>query len=305
MAAPRSGHSCVALQNVTLVSEDVRMHICYVDESGDAEALRSDLPESPPVFVLVGMTVPNQHSKSLAWDYLKLKKEYNPSLGDCKLSDLIEAEVKGSKLRKDLRKERGSRNVRRRAARYLDATFDLLETHNCQLVGKIIVKQVDAERPPSDRATYSSAIAELAASFQAQLAAAGDDGLMILDARTKVKNAPSTLGITTRRFKTGGDAFPNFVESPVFGHSDTHVHLQIVDIIASAIVFPIACSVYCADHAHWNVHPHARYAEVKERYGRRLQNLEYRYTDSEGNWRGGFQVIDPIERRPTHHLFRD
>ena len=29
------------------------MHLCYVDESGDAEPLRSSLPDSPPVFVLV------------------------------------------------------------------------------------------------------------------------------------------------------------------------------------------------------------------------------------------------------------
>lgn len=280
------------------------MHICYVDESGDAEALNSQRPDDTPVFVLVGMTVPQTRSDDLAWDYLRLKAEFNPTLSQSKLSDLISAEVKGSKLRKDFRKDRGNRNVRRRAYGYVDKALELLEKHNCQLVGKIVVKQPDLENPPSERATYSSSIAEMATTFQAQLASAPTEGLMILDARTKVKNAPSTLGVTTRRFRTGGDPYPNFVESPVFGHSDTHVHLQIVDIVASAVVFPIACLVYCSEF-YWNTHPHPRYAEVKERFGARLQRLEYRYTDGEGNKRGGFQVIDPVERRPTHHLFRD
>ena len=250
------------------------------------------------------MTVPQARSKDLAWEYLHLKKKFNPTLGSGKLSDLISAEVKGSKLRKDFRRERASRNVRRRAYRYVDGVFDLLERHSCQLVGKIVVKQPDLEHPPSERATYSSAIAEMATTFQAQLASAATPGLMILDARTKVKNAPSTLGITTRRFRTGGDPYPHFVEAPVFGHSDTHIHLQIVDIIASAVVFPIAGQVYCSE-ADWNTHPHPRYAEVREHFGGRLQRLEYRYTDGDGNRRGGFQVIDPVERRPTHHLFRD
>jgi hypothetical protein len=280
------------------------VHTCYVDESGDAESLRSDRPDSTPVFVLVGMTVPKVHAKNLAWDYLQLKKEYNPTLATGKLSDLVAAEVKGSKLRKDLRKDRGSRNIRRRAVRYIDGVFDLIERHNCQLVGKIVVKEADAENPPSERATYSLAIAEMAHTFEAQLASASTPGLMILDARTKVKNTPSAHGITTRRFKTGGDPFPNFVDSPVFGHSDTHVHLQIVDIIASAVVFPIACVTYCSDLG-WNAHPHPRYSEVRDQFGERLQRLEYRYTDADGNRRGGFQVIDPVEHRPTHRMFRD
>jgi len=275
-----------------------------VDESGDAEPLRTDLKESPPVFVLVGMTVPSQHLKSLAWDYLRLKKEFNPSFASLRLSELVEAEVKGAKLRKDIRKDRGSRNIRRRAFGYLDSTFDLLERYDCQLVGRILVKRVDDPRAASDRATYSAGIAELATTFQAQLAAAQTKGLMVLDARTKIKNAPSAHGITTRRFRAGGDAYPDLIESPVFGHSDTHVQLQIVDIVASAVVFPIACHVFCSEHT-WNAHPHANYAQIKERLGTRLQQLEYRYTDGDGLRRGGFQVVDPVSRRPTHLLFRD
>ena len=278
------------------------LHLCYVDESGDAETLRSDLPESPPVFVLVGVTVPEQAVRGLTWDFLRLKKEFNPSLASVRLDELIRTEVKGSKLRKDLRKDRGSRNNRRRAFQLIDRTIGLLEQHRCQLVGKITIKPVDVTS--RDTPIYSTAIAEMAASFEAQLAAARTRGLMVLDARTKVKNSPSVHGITTRRLRKGGDQFPHLVESPVFGHSDTHVPLQVADIVASAVLFPIACSQYCSD-LEWNVHPHQRYEEVRERFGERLQRLEYRYTNADGQRRGGFQVIDAIEQRPTHLLFHD
>lgn len=282
------------------------MHLCYVDESGDAEALRSAIPDAAPVFVLVGVTVPQQAVDDLTWDFLKLKKELNPSLAkdNVRLSDLIQAEMKGSTLRADFRKDGRGRNVRRRAFRALDKIFELREQPNCQLVGKIVVKVPDDPNPPAERAVYSRAISEMAASFQAQLGAANTDGLMILDARTKVKNTPSVMGVTTQRFRKGGSAYPNLVESPLFGHSDTHVPLQIADIVASAVLFPIACSEYCGDLT-WNTHPHERYKQVKERYGEKLQRLEYRYTDADGNRRGGFQVIDLVDRRPTHLLFRD
>lgn len=256
------------------------------------------------MFVLVGMTVEERAARSLIWDFLQLKKEFNPTLRQrgVQLSDVITAEIKGSKLRKDLRKDRGSRNVRRRAFGMLDKTLGLLEQHNCQLVGKIVVKPVDV--PYRDTPVYSDAIARMAASFEAQLAAARTNGLMILDARTKVKNAPSVQGVTTRRFRSGGDPLSHLVESPVFGHSDTHVALQVADIIASGILFPIACSQYCSE-LDWNVHPHPRYQEVKDRFGERVQRLEYRYTDADGAKRGGFQVLDPTQGRPTHLMFRD
>lgn len=163
---------------------------------------------------------------------------------------------------------------------------------------------MDDPAPPTERAVYSGAIAEMATSFEAQLAASKTEGMMILDARTKVKNTPSVMGITTRRYRSGGNRFPHLVESPVFGHSDTHIPLQLVDIVASAVLFPIACLEYCNDLA-WNVHPHHRYRDIKDRFGQRISRLEYRYSDAEGVRRGGFSVIDPIEQRPVHLLFRD
>ena len=280
------------------------VQLCYVDESGDAETLNRARPDGPPVFVLVGMTVPASRQRNLIMDFLRLKKEFEPRLAvsAVRLSEIVNVEIKGSKLRKDLRNDRASRNTRRRAVGFIDKSIRVLEDHGCQVFGKVIVKSEG--RAGNDTPTYAQAIAEMATTFDAQLAASGSDGIMILDARTKVKNESNVHGITTRRFRANGGSLHHLLEAPVFGHSNTHVPLQLVDIIASAVIFPMACLSYCSDLA-WNAHPHDRYSEVKERFGARMQHLEYRYVDDAGVRRGGFQVIDQVQQRPTHLLFRD
>ncbi|MCL2780069.1 MAG: DUF3800 domain-containing protein [Actinomycetia bacterium] len=53
--------------------------------------------------------------------------------------------------------------------------------------------------------------------------------------------------MTTRRYRHGGGRgglYPQLVESPVFGHSDTHVLLQIADVLASALIYSCACAAY-------------------------------------------------------------
>lgn len=92
------------------------LHLCFVDDSGDAEALRPTPPDSPPVFVRVGMTVPQSDVSSLTWDYPCLGKELIPSPAGVQLSELISYEMTGATLRKDLRRDRGGRNVRRRTS---------------------------------------------------------------------------------------------------------------------------------------------------------------------------------------------
>lgn len=277
------------------------VHLCYVDESGDAESCGRERPDGPPVFALVGVTVPQERQKALTWDFLQLKKEFEPSLATQRLSDLVRFEIKGASIRRDLRRD--SRKPRRRAERILDSVLSVVEKHECQLIGKVVTKREDGLI--RDAEVYPKAIRQMAETFEAGLAAAQVHGMMILDSRTKTKNEGSVHGITTQRFKTGGDMVPHLLEAPVFGHSDTHVPLQIADILASALVFPIACHIYCSKMS-WNHHVRGsnRYEGLRDRYGARLQNLEYRYLDAEGTRRGGFQVEDRIGLKPTHHLFR-
>jgi Protein of unknown function (DUF3800) len=137
----------------------------------------------------------------------------------------------------------------RRAYRFFDAVVKLLAEEQASIIGEIFVK---GERPIS-RWVYPEAVASIADRFENQLCASNTQGVMIMDARTKVKNTPSVHRVTTARFKSGGGLVPHLIESPTFGHSDAHVVLQIADIVASALLFPIACAAYCSCLIH-NVH---------------------------------------------------
>lgn len=271
------------------------MHVCYVDESGNNQIL--DQPDAPPVLVIAGVTFAESCLKELVWQFLALKKQFNPTLKSGKLSDLIRTEVKGANLRADIRSSSRRRN--RRAVGFLDNVLDLLEVNSATITGEIWVKNDGAG---ISSGFYPDAIANIAASFQAQMAAAQSRGMMILDAQTKVKNVPSVNGITTRRYKTGGDALHCMIESPLFGHSDAHVALQIADIVASALLFPMACSAFCGD-LHDNAHTQQAYGLIQQRYGARLRDLEHRYVDADGVRRGGIRVRNKRNHLPGHRLY--
>ena len=273
------------------------MLLAYVDESGDEQPLRTET--DPPVLVLAAVIVDHQQVKGLVWDFLQLKKKFNHTLtkSDVQLSDVIRFEVKGSELRKDIRVA-GRRN-RRRAFGFLDSVLKLLVEHQATVMAEVFVK---GQQPPS-KWVYTNAVAALATRFEKQLATADTQGCMILDARTKAKNTPSVHRITTSRFKSGGDQVPHLIESPTFGHSDAHVVLQIADLVASAILFPMACSGYCGCLIH-NLHLNDEFAAVRSRYAPRIRQLE-RCVDATGKRFGGVRVTDALNRMPTRQLYED
>ena len=271
------------------------MLLCYVDESGNDQVL--DCREAPPVLVLVGVVIPHERAKDVAWAYLRLKERFRPSLRQLRLSDLIKTEIKGADLRADFRS--GSRSRIRYATGFIDGVLDTLEYGQATLTGRIWVKR-DNETLPTFH--YPEGVAGMASDFHSQAAAAELPGMMILDARTKVKNTPSVDGITTRKFKSGGDPMPYLAESPVFGHSDAHVLLQVADIVAAGLVFPMACHAFCNDLID-NVHNDPSYADIARLWGARVRNLERRYTDDDSQKRGGLVVRDLRHHRPSVTLY--
>lgn len=274
------------------------MFLCYIDEAGDEQPLRTRT--DPPVLVIGGLIVEESNAQALVWDFLQLKKRFNPSLDReaVKLSDVVAFEIKGSNLRADMRSS--SRRRRRAAFGILDAVLDLLERHNAVVLGDIQIKG-----PGSlGRWVYSRTVASLADQFETLLRAADATGLMVLDARTKSKNVPSVNGITTQRFRSGGGSYPHLVESPVFGHSDAHVALQIADLVVSALLFPMACAGYCLCLID-NAHPSSEYLLVRARYGARLRLLEHKYLAADGRRAGGIRVRDNMNHQPTLAIFQE
>lgn len=276
------------------------MEFCYIDESGSAELLTVDRPDATPLFVLGGLIVPAERQRGLIWDFLQLKKTFRPNLRKSQLSDVIRQEVKGSDLRSDMRSE--SRDRRRGATRFTNKVFDLVVSHDCRLIARVIVKQPEVET--SDVKIYTSSMSWLATTFNAYAASRNREGFLILDSRTKSKNAPSVAGITTQKYKVGGDPFPHIPEVPVFGHSDTHVGLQLIDIIASAAIFPASCAAFCTGLV-GNSHNHARYQDVRNEFGPRLRDAQFRYRDETRDmWRGGIYANGHGNIRTTE-IFED
>jgi hypothetical protein len=234
------------------------------------------------VFVIGGVIVREECQLDVVKRFLTLKRSSNPNrFAGAQLSDVIRGEVKGNDLRTDIRSE--SRNRRRAATHFLDETLKLLSDFNCRLIARVIVKKEDEKYRDDD--LYPVATRWLCRTFHENLVAEKRSGLVVLDSRTKVKNVPNAVGVLTQRLKNSGDPFPRLLDSPVFGHSDLHVMLQIADVVVSGLVFPIACIAYSSQLT-WNTHSDPRYNALRERYGSKLRDLQFRYQQV-GEWRGG------------------
>jgi hypothetical protein len=276
------------------------LYLCYVDESGDGQTVDPATPDAPPVMVIGGILVNESELRELTWEFIALKKRFRPSLRQAaKLSEVIRAEIKGSNIRGHLRT--GNRNQVRLAHGLIDKLLRMLESHDCRVLARICVKG-DGVANVED-AMYGASVASLCADFEHFLAGRGERGVVILDSRTKSKNVDNVHCVTTRKFRAGGDLMPHVAESPVFGHSDSHIGLQIADLLVSAVLFPAACATYAEDLT-WNTHCHSAYAAIRERHCPRLGELQHRYLTPTGKWTGGVVVSDRRRRRSAAELFR-
>lgn len=276
------------------------MYLCYIDEAGNGQTLDPSRPDAPPVLVVGGFTVHDSCIKQLTWDFLTVKKTYRPQLGRARhLSEVIHTEVKGADVRKDIRV--GNRDRRRAATLLVDSVLGLLERYNARVLARVWVKQEG--HTVNETGVYSTSVGSLTETFQAQLLDSHSRGVMILDSRTKSKNAPNVHCVTTRKYRAGGDLLKGVIESPVFGHSDTHTLLQLADLVVSSLLFPIACHAYLGDVT-WNVHCDDAYRPLQEEFGERLKKLQFRYQDPSGKWRGGIVVSDRRTAQPSSLMFR-
>ena len=128
-------------------------------------------------------------------------------------------------------------------------------------------------------------------------------GIAILDPRAKVQDRRVSSSVFTQKFKADGDRYPAIIDMPTFGQSDNHAGVQVADILCSAILSPIAAYSYCSGHVN-NVHVDPGFSLLKARYGTFLQQLQYRYQDDDGRWRGGIVVSDSISQKSGSHLFQ-
>jgi hypothetical protein len=274
------------------------MYFCYIDESGGSEASGSHV-SATPLMVIAGLVIEQRRIEQVTRDYLRSKRRYYPRRGAAApgLHDILQ-EIKGGNVRTNLRSQ--ARNQRRHAIGFLGEVMRLLELHHVRLLGKVWIKEAGQGLKPD--ATYTSAIQDIARHFDHFLGERGEKGVMVCDGRMANQNAVVSHSIFTQKMRQRGDAYPQIVELPLFGHSQNHVGLQLADLVASTLLFPIATRTYCTGH--WKgVHVDPHYDEVRRRFAERCGALEYRYL-SGGQRRGGVAVSDRLGRQPSAVLFR-
>ena len=275
------------------------MYFCFVDESGGFEAPGSNV-SATPLMTLVGLIIDSTALPAITEELIRAKMRFFPQkCHSPRFLDRIRDEIKGSEIRASLRSPR--RKVRRQAMGYLDRILQILAQHHVQLVGRVWVKAAGQALDPD--ASYAYAIQDITKHFHAFLDSTNDIGLVICDSRMHNQNAQVSHSIFTQKHRVGGDPLPRISEVPIFGVSMNHAGLQLADIVASAMIFPMAARVFCA-HQWAGVHTDAHFEAVRARYAVALGALQFRYGGASGQLQGGFVVSDNLRGWSVRRLFR-
>lgn len=273
------------------------MYICYVDEAGDLGALSSPAAANDqPVLVVGAVFVDTARLETLTNDFLGLKHLFFPGLNYPSQShlDRIIPEVKGADLRRSALT--GNRNQRRQAYGFIDKVLRLLEVHNVHLVARLWIKELG--QTFNSKSVYTSSIQTIYSYFDSFLTEQNDFGFCIADSRDKPKNVNVSHSIFTQKFQASTSFYSRVLELPTFSHSDNHACLQMCDLVCSALLFPIACETYCTGTVS-NVHVQPSAAQLKTEFGQRLKQMQYRFQEPNGRYKGGIVVSDPAGRNSS------
>jgi hypothetical protein len=273
----------------------------YIDDAGDPEVLPNAVTNGvTPLFVIAAVAFDQACLHSVTMQYLALKRRFFPKLikATPHLLEWVRPEIKGTDLKRMMRSEK--RKERRTATTFINEVMNLLEANGAQVFARVWIKKI--AEPVDKQAMTTFSIQACAANFQRLLEERDGQGLVVVDSSSPRLNAAVSHSIFTQKFKAAGDAYDRIIEMPVFGHSENHVGIQIADIVASGLIFPIASHVYCDGYV-TSVHVHARFSEVKVRYASRLKRLQHRYYDDSGFRRGGIVTSDKIANRSGNAMF--
>ncbi len=139
--------------------------------------------------------------------------------------------------------------------------------------------------------------------FQQYLTEEDDVGMVICDNRTHSLNRNVSHSIFTQKFKKTGDDIDRIIDLPTFAVSDNHAGIQVCDLLCSALLYPMFVHAYCAGYVN-NLHVQLRYIDIRSAFSARLKDMQYRYKDPNGIWRGGITVSDNLAARPGSVLFQ-
>ncbi|KWT82976.1 DUF3800 domain-containing protein [Candidatus Magnetominusculus xianensis] len=285
---------------VALVVYGGDLYICYVDEAGCTGGLPDASSSIQPAFVISGIIMEQECIHALTYDFLNIKKHFFKRLFSGLLDlDCMIKEIKGSDVRKLIK---GTRNQNRHALKFIDEIIRLLEKYNAKIIGRVWIKPFGFNAF-TGKSVYTSSIQHIAAWFQSFLLDKNTNGVIIADSRDKGGNTIVSHSVFTQKYRYRGDAYDRILEVPVFGHSDNHAGLQLADLLVSAIIFPISTTVYCSGYLINTTHHHPQYLSIRQRFGVRLEILQYRFQGSDRTL-GGITVSDPLGHKNGSKIFR-
>lgn len=276
-------------------------HLCYIDESGCLGALPAANSGVQPVFALIGLIVPAERLVSITHGLIKLKQRFNPqNFHNRNYLESILPEIKGKNLRNDLKSSRHKK--RRTVLAFIDGVIRLLEVSpQVRIVGRVWIKPVG--KPFDGRSIYTSSVQCVASYFQAFLTKNMSYGVMACDSRNHGLNSQVAHSIFTQKFGKKQIDLSHIQDLPFFADSRNHAGIQLADIVCSTIIAPLAAGVYCSSSSVAPGFVHPNYLQLRKSFGKRLERLQYRYTENSGKRTGGIVVSDP-NRKHSGHLFQ-
>lgn len=268
-------------------------YICYIDEAGCSTALPHRNTDIQPLLAIAGLIVHRDAVATLTREFLRIKRTYFPgALSSNHPLDDVRQEIKGSDLRSAIRK-RGHRATTQ--LRFIDDTLALLEHLECRVLATIWIKGIGA--PFKAREIYTQSVQHACRAFQSFLADKRASGMVIADFRTTQLNDQVAHSIFTQKYRARGDPFDRLIELPTFAVSNNHAGLQLTDVLCSALLFPMASSVYCFGHV-FGQHVNGRDRLIRRRYTKHLKRLQFR---ADARW--SIRVVDRHSRRSSADLF--
>ncbi|HEY4760078.1 MAG TPA: DUF3800 domain-containing protein [Thermoguttaceae bacterium] len=270
-----------------------------MDESGCTGVLPTSTSNIQPIIVIAGIILEESQLHSLTIDYLNLKRRFFPGKLPVTSEFLqwVLVEIKGNEIRKYARSS--IHRERSHTYSFLDEFLKLLEKYAIKIIGRLWVKGI--AQPFDGKAVYTSSVQHICKYFNHYITTVNSTGFIIADSRDPALNVNVAHSIFTMKFKSSGDAIPQIIEMPSFGHSQNHVGIQIADLLCSALLFPMATCTYCLGYVH-NIHVHAEHIGLKRSFGARLRSLQYMYFD-EVKWQGGVTVSDIIGKKSAAAMF--
>lgn len=278
------------------------MYVCYIDEAGCTGELPAANSSIQPVFAILGLVLPQAQVPAVTRQLISVKQRFFPSrLPPGSLyHDWMGLEIKGADIRRMARST--ARNERRFAYGVVQECLGILTAHDAKIFGRVYAKPIGGAFDGTS--VYTSSVQRICTDFQHLLSHAGSPGLVISDSRKKFQNAGVSHSVFTQMYSASGNPYPNLIEAPTFGHSDNHAGLQLADMVCSALLFPIAAELCCLPHMQDLTHCHAQHVTLRTRYGQTLQNLQFRYVNAVGKWKGGISLSDPLNGHAAAALFK-